>query len=573
MVANSTISGSETNDSVSLDVPSSLKTLVRLIMRAFYGFELYLCMEMLIIYPCIKEEDLAELLRMDLKHVHQHLINLKKEKFINERSIMETSLDGRQSKHSYFYINYKMMVNVIKYKLDKIRIQIDSEEKQCTSRANFKCTNKYCGKTYSDLDTKDIFLTMQCLYCNAEVEEDVSCLPNRSSRNLLAIFNTQMEKVFELLSSVENLRLADDILRPEPIDMTHVLERMMNTPNSANQPVINPNLKTGKSAMVKFDSMGMSKWSGDKTRNTDLIGPTRISINFDSIDSQNKNSVRQKRELPSILSEHATTDEDWDLYNRDSQLLNSIKTAADETLYNNTNLKSKPDISVDKELGSISHTNNTLSNQHSSNLNNNNKQSVVNLEVTIMQTLLIHEKKNIKMPSETNNIDQTIDNLNKSLILPKKRDFDSIDLAKSRNFVELNHNGNNYKTVKSCLVTDHIEDQNFKKRKLNNGETISDSKQLPNGFYKTNINSSNNVNFYHSKSYSDGSDRDDPEEEESNSYYNDDNTEPLIPRITVKNRSYRLDKLNTCLINQMNDTEKEFYINVCRQLYTEIYEI
>ncbi len=186
MIAQSLVNTSnDPNSPVALVVPANLKTLVRMVMRAFYGFELFLCMEMLMVYPCIREEDLADLLRMDLKHVHQHLINLKREKFINERSIMETSPDGRQSKHSYFYINYKMMVNVIKYKLDKIRIQIESEEKQCTARANFKCTS--CSKTYSDLDTKDIFLTMTCLFCGSEVEEDVSCLPNRSSSSICSI--------------------------------------------------------------------------------------------------------------------------------------------------------------------------------------------------------------------------------------------------------------------------------------------------------------------------------------------------------------------------------------------------
>jgi hypothetical protein len=82
------------------------------------------------------------------------------------------------------------------------------------------------------------------------------------------------------------------------------------------------------------------------------------------------------------------------------------------------------------------------------------------------------------------------------------------------------------------------------------------------------------MNLYHSKSYSDGSDRDDQEDDESQSYYNEDEEEDLcVPRITVQNKYYRLDKLNPKLINQMNDLEKEFYINVCRQLYTEIYEI
>lgn len=578
MVSNGSSAGGSTpavdpNSPVSLVVPANLKTLIRMIMRAFYGFELYLCMEMLMFYPCIKEEDLAELLRMDLKVVHQHLVNLKKEKFINERSMM-TEQDGRQSKHSFFYINYKMMVNVIKYKLDKIRIQIESEEKQCTSRANFKCTN--CQKTYSDLDTKDIFLTMTCLYCNSEVEEDVSCLPNRSSRNLLAKFNTQMEIVFELLSRVEHVRLADDILRPEPVDLTHVLERMMNTPNSANAPVVNPNAnKMGRSAMVKFDAMGMTKWSGDKTRNTDLLGQTRISINFDS--NEPNSNAKQKKELPSILLDHATNDDDWDHYNRDSQLLDSIKMAADETL-NNSNqststLKPKSDLNGGDSSASVPNTHSVVNQQQSGKQTN----VVINLEVAIMQKLLIHEKKKTggcdssdASPAAT---DSNSSFSNKSM----KRDYESTaDLVKNnRKLAELNSNGNGYHNGDG----EHSLSFN-KKRKLNNGEIVSD--MIPNknghnhnhGFHKTTNHSPNNINLYHSKSYSDGSDRDDPEDDESNSYFEtEDDSDMCVPRVTVQNRNYRLDKLNPYLINQMNDTEKEFYINVCRQLYTEIYEI
>jgi transcription initiation factor TFIIE subunit alpha len=572
--------GNDSNGPVSMVVPANLKTLIRMIMKAFYAFELFLCMEMLMVYPCVKEEDLADLLRMDLKHVHQHLVNLKKEKFINERSIMETSSDGRQSKHSYFYINYKMMVNVIKYKLDKIRIQIESEEKQCTSRANFKCTS--CSKTYSDLDTKDIFLTMTCLYCGAEVEEDISCLPNRSSRNLLAKFNTQMEIVFELLSRVEHVRLADDILRPETVDMTHVLERMMNTPNSANAAVVNPNFaKMGKSGMVKFDAMGMTKWSGDKTRHTDLLGQTRISINFDS--TENNSSVRQKRELPSILLDHATTDDDWN--NRDSELLNSIKTAADETLNNQNNSNSKTNNVKTKNDSDNSNSMNTANtansvnniNQSSNNLNN--KQSVENLEVAIMQKLLIHEKKST---SENNNDSLTNNSTNGNNAFSKKRDFEStndLNALKNRKLAEIN-NGNNNNDFLSGNSYDKNDDLAIKKRKLNNGAESRNglnntNNKLHNGFHIINKNHSpNNMNLYHSKSYSDGSDRDDQDDESNSMCYNDMDDEDLsTPRVTVQNKHVRLDKLNAFLIKQMNETEKEFYINVCRQLYTEIYEI
>ena len=228
-------SGSTQNDEIGQvhnSVPTDLKTLIRIVLRTFYDCNLFLCMEMLMLYPCMKEEDLAELLRQDLKVVREYLLKLIKEKFINTKSIMETnSSDGKQSKHSCYYINYTMMVNVIKYKLDKIRIQIESEVNQFATNANFKCTNLNCKKTYSDLDMKDILSTMQCKYCGAEVDEDTSPLP---TRNLLNTFNTQMKVIFELLSKVEHIRLADCILRPDLVDMTEILESIANSSGTNN---------------------------------------------------------------------------------------------------------------------------------------------------------------------------------------------------------------------------------------------------------------------------------------------------------------------------------------------------
>lgn len=66
-----------------------------------------------------------------------------------------------------------------------------------------------------------------------------------------------MMPIFDLLSRVENVRLADSILRPEPVDMSYVLERMkINTSNglTAGQAAngkSGANGLTGKSAMIK----------------------------------------------------------------------------------------------------------------------------------------------------------------------------------------------------------------------------------------------------------------------------------------------------------------------------------
>ena len=76
--------------------------------------------------------------------------------------------------------------------------------------------------------------------------------------------------------------------------------------------------------------------------------------------------------------------------------------------------------------------------------------------------------------------------------------------------------------------------------------------------------------------YSDGFDSTNSESTYSSSNVNpneDDLNDSNIPRVTVKNRLFRLDRITPKLINLMNDSEKENYINICRQLYSEIYDI
>ena len=46
----------------------------------------------------------------------------------------------------------------------------------------------------------------RCTFCSSPVDEDESAGPKSDSRLLLAKFNTQMEKLYDLLHAVENVR-------------------------------------------------------------------------------------------------------------------------------------------------------------------------------------------------------------------------------------------------------------------------------------------------------------------------------------------------------------------------------
>ncbi|XP_068124796.1 general transcription factor IIE subunit 1-like isoform X2 [Hyperolius riggenbachi] len=203
------------------EVPAALKRLAKYMVRGFYGLEYSLTLDVLIRYPCVKEDDIGLLLKFERKQLRTILQTLKADKFVKSRIRLQTGPNGKSTKHNYYYINYKVLVDVIKYKLDHIRRKIESDERESTNRASFKCPG--CLSTYSDLEVNQLFDPVtelfRCTYCNQEVEEDFSSLPKRDARTLLAKFNEQIEPIFMLLRETEDIVLPSELLEPQPTEI------------------------------------------------------------------------------------------------------------------------------------------------------------------------------------------------------------------------------------------------------------------------------------------------------------------------------------------------------------------
>lgn len=203
------------------EIPSSLKQLARFVVRGFYTIEDALVVDMLVRNPCMKEDDICELLKFERKMLRARIAVLKNDKFLQVRLKMETGPDGKAQKVNYYFINYKTFVNVVKYKLDHMRKRMETEERDATSRASFKCPS--CKKTFTDLEADQLFDfttgEFRCTFCGSTVEEDSSALPKKDSRLLLAKFNEQLQPLYDLLRQVEDIKLAPEILEPEPVDI------------------------------------------------------------------------------------------------------------------------------------------------------------------------------------------------------------------------------------------------------------------------------------------------------------------------------------------------------------------
>ncbi|KAG7299410.1 hypothetical protein JYU34_016362 [Plutella xylostella] len=256
-----------TEERLVTEVPSSLKQLARLVVRGFYSIEDALIVDMLVRNPCMKEDDICELLKFERKMLRARIATLKNDKFIQVRLKMETGPDGKAQKVNYYFINYKTFVNVVKYKLDLMRKRMETEERDATSRASFKCPA--CLKTFTDLEADQLYDMMtqefRCTFCNAVVEEDQSALPKKDSRLLMAKFNEQLEPLYILLREVEGIKLAPEILEPEPVDINTI--RGLTSKTMAARPP------------------GM-EWSGEATRSQGLaVEETRVDISIGEEDA------------------------------------------------------------------------------------------------------------------------------------------------------------------------------------------------------------------------------------------------------------------------------------------------
>ena len=132
------------------EIPSSLKQLARLVVRGFYDIEYSLIVDMLVRYHCMREDDLCDILKFDKKLLRSKLATLKSDKFLMVKLKIETGEDGKSLKMNCWFINYRIFVNIVKYKLDHMRKKMETEERDATSRSSFKCSN--CDKQFTDLE-------------------------------------------------------------------------------------------------------------------------------------------------------------------------------------------------------------------------------------------------------------------------------------------------------------------------------------------------------------------------------------------------------------------------------------
>ena len=88
------------------------KTLVRCVMRAFYSTQENLVIDALIMHSCLRDDDLAYLMKMNLKDLHKLCASLRDSRFLVVFSRPEMQ-EGktRPVSRTYYFIDYRQTID------------------------------------------------------------------------------------------------------------------------------------------------------------------------------------------------------------------------------------------------------------------------------------------------------------------------------------------------------------------------------------------------------------------------------------------------------------------------------
>ncbi|KAM9957382.1 hypothetical protein ACTFIR_009487 [Dictyostelium discoideum] len=185
-----------------------LDDLVKMVIRAFYPDEYAVIIDGLLREKKrIKDEDLALRLRIQQKYVRKILMDLKGDSMVKSSDVKVEAKgpNERGSTHLLWYIDYKHIIDIVKYKLYMFRKKMESVKVQKIDVQTYKCQT--CHKVYTALDIPKLLNmdtgALACEICDGELEEELNNESLTQTAKHQSDLFSQLRKIIEQLKKTE----------------------------------------------------------------------------------------------------------------------------------------------------------------------------------------------------------------------------------------------------------------------------------------------------------------------------------------------------------------------------------
>ncbi|KAI8816067.1 uncharacterized protein EV422DRAFT_572129 [Fimicolochytrium jonesii] len=190
-----------------------LQKLVALVARAYYEPRHVVILDILVRVNSQRDEDLAKALRVQAKELHKICGKLKLDGLVKveiRHELVGPVMEGRQQRkipRSYFYIDYKQFVDVVKWKIYKIGKMIEKEVQMQMANMPYKCPT--CHKEYSTLDfamlNKTHNMMPLCDICGIEIVVGKTAVDSAGVSEKYTKFMNESQPIVDILKQTDRL--------------------------------------------------------------------------------------------------------------------------------------------------------------------------------------------------------------------------------------------------------------------------------------------------------------------------------------------------------------------------------
>ena len=149
-----------------------VENLIKTIVRAFYPDECVCIIDVLLRDKYLRDDDMGPRLSLPVKQLRRTMEYLHQEMLVKYELVDDLAAGGSQQT-KFWYVDYNHCVNVIRWRVFKLKKEMEKVELLARSSSMYVCPNyskKICNGTYSELEAQQIldydtglFLCQECV--------------------------------------------------------------------------------------------------------------------------------------------------------------------------------------------------------------------------------------------------------------------------------------------------------------------------------------------------------------------------------------------------------------------------
>ncbi|CAG8773919.1 5166_t:CDS:2, partial [Acaulospora morrowiae] len=177
--------------------------------RAFFQTQHIVVLDQLTRQESISDENLAKGVGLSVKEIHRLCGTLKEARLIREFARTEPKkAEQRAISRTYYYIDWQQVVNVIKWKIFRIREMVHERMRNELENKGYLCPG--CKKTFAPLEIRNLIDMTRggafvCDLCHTELIHNDNAENVKGTEKLHGRFMEQSQPLIDLLKAIDKL--------------------------------------------------------------------------------------------------------------------------------------------------------------------------------------------------------------------------------------------------------------------------------------------------------------------------------------------------------------------------------